>query len=51
MDGMKCDQHSSAWAKARVTLANGGVLYVCQHCANTLDFGDAFGIDYDKVTV
>ena len=49
MDGQRCDKHSSAWAKARVTLPSGGVLYVCGHCSNTLTFGDEYGIEYEMV--
>lgn len=51
MDGQHCDRHSSAWAKARVLLPSGGVLYTCQHCANTLDFGDDFLIEYEMTAV
>ena len=51
MDGMVCDRHSSARAAARVLLPNIGTLYFCGHCANTLNFGEDFRIDYEKVTV
>lgn len=51
MDGMHCDRHPSAWAKARVLLPSGGVLYTCQHCANTLNFGADYLIQYETVTV
>ena len=51
MDSQKCDRHSSAWAKAKVTLPNGGVLYVCGHCSQALDFGHDYLIEYETVTV
>lgn len=40
-----CDRHPTAHAQARVILP-GGDLYFCQHCANTLDFGNDFLIEY-----
>jgi predicted SprT family Zn-dependent metalloprotease len=46
-----CDRHASAWARARVTLPSGGVLYVCGHCAGTLNFGDEYVIEYGVVEV
>jgi len=51
MDGQTCDRHPSAHAKAKVLLPSLGTLYFCQHCANTLDFGTDFLIEYDMVTV
>jgi hypothetical protein len=51
MDGQTCDKHPSASAKARVILPNLGTLYFCQHCANTLDFGEGYHIAYETVTV
>jgi hypothetical protein len=51
MDGMQCDRHSSARAKARIILPSGGILYTCQHCANTLDFGADFLIEYEMAEV
>jgi len=51
MDGQVCDRHSSARAQAKVILPSGGILYTCQHCADTLNFGDDFLIEYDMVTV
>lgn len=51
MDGQRCDKHPSAWAKAKVILPSLGTLYVCQHCAGTLNFGDDFHITYETVTV
>lgn len=51
MDGQQCDRHPSAKAKARAILPSGGVLYTCQHCANTLNFGNDFLIEYETVTV
>lgn len=50
MDGQRCDKHSSAWAKAKVILPNLGTLYLCQHCADTLNFGPQFHITYEEVT-
>ena len=50
MDGQTCDRHPSARAQAKVLLP-GGNLYFCGHCANTLDFGADFYIEYDMVTV
>jgi len=47
MDGQRCDKHPSAWAKARVILPTLGTLYFCQHCANTLNFGGEFFIEYE----
>lgn len=46
-----CDRHSSAWAKARVLLPSGGVLYCCGHCARTWDYAGEFTIQYETVTV
>jgi len=40
VDGMTCDRHSSAMAKARVLFPSLNVLYLCQHCT------DAFGRTY-----
>ena len=51
MDGFQCDRHSSARAKARIILPSGGILYTCQHCANTLDFGTDFLIEYEMAEV
>ena len=51
MDNQTCDRHQSARAKAKVILPSGGVLYTCQHCANTLDFGDDFLIEYEMAAV
>lgn len=51
MDGQTCDRHPSASAKARVLLPSLGTLYFCQHCADTLPFGDDFYIAYEAVTV
>lgn len=51
MDGQQCDRHSSARAKARIILPSGGILYTCQHCANTLDFGTDFLIEYEMAEV
>jgi len=51
MDGQHCDRHASAWAKARLLLPSLGTLYLCQHCADTIDFGEDFHIDYETVTV
>jgi len=51
MDGQVCDRHSSARAQAKVILPSGGILFVCGHCSNTLDFGPDFLIEYDMVTV
>lgn len=51
MDNQTCDRHSSARAQARIILPSGGVLYVCQHCANTLNFGDDYLIEYDMVSL
>jgi len=51
MDGMCCDRHPSASAKARVLLPSLGELYFCLHCAHTLDFGPEFHIEYQTVTV
>ena len=51
MDNQRCDRHPSAWARAKVTLPNGGILYTCQHCADTLNFGADFTIEYEMATV
>lgn len=51
MDGQVCDRHASARAQAKITLPNGGVLYCCGHCSQTLDFGDEFLIEYAMTTV
>jgi len=51
MDGQSCDRHPSARAQARVIFPKLGTLYFCMHCANTLDFGDEFHIDYLGVKV
>jgi len=51
MDNQVCDRHPSARAKAKVTLPNGGVLYTCQHCANTLQFGADYLIEYEMSNV
>ena len=51
MDGETCDRHSSARAQAKVILPSGGVLYVCGHCSNTLNFGDDYLIEYEMATV
>lgn len=46
-----CDRHPVARAKARMLLPNGGVLYLCGHCARTVDYDGEFTIVYDTVTV
>jgi len=46
-----CDRHPSARAQAKVTLPSGGVLFVCGHCSQTLNFGDDFLIEYAMTTV
>jgi hypothetical protein len=46
-----CDRHSSARAQAKVTLPSGGVLFVCGHCSQTLNFGDDFLIEYAMTAV
>jgi len=51
MDGMKCDRHSSAWAKARVLLPSLNVLYLCNHCAQTLPLSGDYHITYETVTI
>ena len=51
MDGMTCDRHPSALAKARVLLPSLGTLYFCAHCAQTLNFGPDFHITYETVEV
>jgi hypothetical protein len=51
MDGNQCDRHPSARAKARVLLPSLRELYVCGHCASTLNFGDDFYIEYETVKV
>ena len=51
MDGQRCDKHPSAWAKARVILPSGGVLYACGHCSQTLDFGGEFFIQYEMTAI
>lgn len=51
MDNQTCDRHPSARAQARVIFPKLGTLYFCMHCADTLDFGPDFHIDYEKVTV
>ena len=51
MDGNQCDRHPSARAKAKVILPSLGTLYFCQHCADTLDFGADFHIDYETTTL
>lgn len=51
MDGQHCDRHPSACAKARVLLPSLGVLYLCGHCSQALDFGADYLIEYETVTV
>ena len=51
MDGQRCDRHPSAWAKAKVILPNLGTLYWCGHCADTLNFGADYYIEYAMTTV
>ena len=51
MDNEVCDRHPSARAQARVVLPNLSTLYFCMHCADTLNFGTDFHIDYIGVTV
>lgn len=51
MDNQTCDKHPSARAQAKVTLPSGGTLYLCGHCAQTLDLGAEFWIEYEPVTV
>jgi hypothetical protein len=51
MDSQTCDRHPSAWAKAKVILPSGGILYTCQHCADTLNFGADYHIEYEALTV
>jgi len=51
MDAQTCDRHPSAAAKAKVILPSGGILYTCGHCANTLDFGADYLIEYESMTV
>ena len=51
MDGQCCDRHPSAQAKARVLLPSLGVLYLCQHCANTLPLQGDYHIKYETVTL
>lgn len=46
-----CDRHPSARAQARVLLPSLGELFFCKHCADTLNFGAEFHIDYVGVTV
>ena len=46
-----CDRHSSAKAQARVLLPNLGELFFCRHCADTLNFGPDFYIEYATVNV
>jgi hypothetical protein len=42
-----CDRHPSARAQARVLLPSLQELYFCRHCANTLNFGPDFYIEYE----
>jgi hypothetical protein len=51
MDGQTCDRHASAKAQAKVTLPSGSTLYLCGHCANTLDLGRTYLIEYQAITV
>ena len=51
MDNQVCDRHASAWAKAKIILPSGGILYACGHCAQTLDFGTDYLIEYEPLTV
>jgi hypothetical protein len=51
MDNQPCDRHPSARAKARVLLPSLGVLYLCQHCANTLPLTGDYTVTYETVTV
>ena len=51
MDGQTCDRHPSARAQAKVILPSGGTLYVCGHCADTLDFGTSFLIEYEALSL
>ncbi len=51
MDNQVCDRHPSARAKAKVILPSLGTLYWCQHCADTLDFGDDYFIEYEAVVI
>ena len=51
MDNQVCDRHSSARAQAKVILPSLGTLYVCGHCARTLNFGADYHIVHETVTV
>lgn len=51
MDNQCCDRHPSARAKAKIILPSLGTLYFCQHCADTLNFGEDYYIAYETVTV
>ena len=53
MDGMTCDKHPSAMAKARVLFPNLCFLYLCQHCSHTLldTYQGEFHVTYEAVTV
>ena len=53
MDGMSCDKHPSAKAKARVLFPNLCLLYLCGHCADNLtrSYHGEFHISYEAVTV
>lgn len=46
-----CDKHPSARAQARMILPSGAFLYLCGHCANTLDYQGEFTIEYATVNV
>lgn len=46
-----CDRHPSAKANAKITFPSGGVLYTCQHCANTLNFGEDFLLEYADINI
>jgi hypothetical protein len=51
MDGMKCDRHSSAWAKARVLLPSLRELFFCGHCMATIQIDGEYTVTYETVTV
>jgi len=53
MDGMKCDRHSSAWAKARVLFPNLCTLYLCGHCLDAFakSYDGQYHVTYETVTL
>lgn len=51
MNDEVCDRHPSARAKAMMLLDNGGILFWCGHCANTITYDGDFTIIYETVTV